>query len=256
MIKLHSVDLSESFTHLYLLPVSDLHIGDPACDLEKFFRYREWIESVPNAYIMMNGDIMDSATKNSVGDVYTATMKPGDQLALAVKIFTPVKDRILAVISGNHENRIKRETGIDVCQILAQELNSYYAGDEIYLKLRFGHWRRNGKPMVYTIYATHGWGSGRTAGSKVNNLQKLADIAIADVYIASHTHFMTAHQDIILVPDLRNGYMTPLKRTFVSSGAFVGRSAYAVRSGYKFAKMGSPRIRLEGKEKKDVHVSI
>jgi len=87
-------------------------------------------------------------------------------------------------------------------------------------------------------------------------LQRLADIALVDIYIASHTHFMTAHQDVILVPDLRNGYMTPLKRTFVSSGAFVGRSAYAVRSGYKFAKMGSPRIRLEGKEKKDVHVSI
>ena len=255
--EMHEINLPADLSCAYLIPISDLHIGDPVCNLDKFYRYRSWIEKTPNAYVILNGDILDAATKNSIGDVYGATMQPGEQLNLACEILEPIKDRILALISGNHENRIKRETGIDVSQILAQRLGTWYAGDEAYIKLRLGSQKDTNKhPLVYTIYCTHGWGSGRTAGAKVNNLQRLGEICLADIYIASHTHFMTVHQDIILVPDLRNNQMVELKRTFVSSGAFVGRSSYAVRSGYKFSKQGSPRIRLEGREKKDVHASI
>lgn len=171
------------------------------------------------------------------------------------KIFEPIKDRILCVLAGNHERRIEKSTGIDTSEILAAYLGAWYAGDEAFIKLKFGRRETNRKPMTYTVYCTHGWGAGRTAGGKVNNLQKLGDIVVVDVYIASHTHFMTVHQDMIYIPDERNNKVAPKKRTFVSSGAFLDRGGYAVQKGYPPAKIGSPRIRLEG-SRRDVHCSI
>ncbi len=66
---------------------------------------------------------------------------------------------------------------------------------------------------------------------------------------------MTVHQDRIFVPDKRNNKVEDMKRTFVSSGAFLERGGYAVQKGYSPAKLGSPRLRLDGR-KKDVHCSI
>lgn len=254
MQKLHEIKLSEEFKSIYLLPISDLHIGDPHCNLDKFYRYRKWVEETPNAYVLVNGDIMNTAIKASVSDVYSETLNATEQIKLAEKIFAPIKDRILAVTKGNHENRIYKETGVDTVEVLCSKLGVYYAGDEAFLKICFGKNEHN-KRQAYIVYMTHGWGAGRTAGAKVNNLQKLSDIVLADLYIASHTHFMTTHQDIYLVPDPRNNNIMQVKRTFVSSGAFLDRGGYAAQKGYPAAKLGSPRVRLEAR-RKDVHVSI
>lgn len=235
-----------------------MHIGDPAFDADKFFRYREWVQKTPNAYVILNGDILNTAIKSSVSDIYGETMNPKESLNTAVKIFDPIKDRILCIVGGNHERRIYKDVGFDISEVLAEKLGAYYAGDECYLKIKLGKAtgkKGNGLPIIYSCYITHGWGSGRTPGSKVNNLAKLADIVLADVYIASHTHFMTSHQDIYLVPDKSHNKLIEMKRTFVSSGAFLKRAGYAVTKGYPHSKLGSPRVRLAG-EKKDVHVSI
>lgn len=252
-MKLKEINLGDHEA-VYIIPISDVHIGDPALNDRKLQGYIDWIAENPNAYVILNGDILNTAIKDSVSDVYHETMNPQDQLRYAKKVFEPIADRILCIVRGNHELRIARATGIDTCEILAAYLGVYYAGDEALLKLRFGK-RKNGKPITYIIYATHGWGGGRTPGAKVNNLSKLANIVIADVYIASHTHFMTVHQDRIFVPDKRNNKVEDMKRTFVSSGAFLERGGYAVQKGYGPAKLGSPRLRLDGR-KKDVHCSI
>lgn len=185
-------------------------------------------------------------------------MNPKESLNYAAKLFEPIKERILCIVNGNHERRIYKDVGFDILETLALKLNAHYAGDECYLKIKVGKAtgkKGNGLPIIYSCYVTHGWGSGRTPGSKVNNLTKLADIVLADIYIASHTHFMTSHQDIYLVPDKSHNKLIEMKRTFVSSGAFLKRGGYAVAKGYPHSKLGSPRIRLDG-TRKDCHVSI
>lgn len=257
-MKIHDVDLSQELEAIYITPMSDLHIGDPSFDSVKFHGYRKWVEDTPNAYIVLNGDILNTATKSSVSDIYAETMNPKEALNTAVKLFEPVKDRILCLVGGNHERRIYKESGIDISEVLASKLGVHYAGDECYLKIRLGKATGrggNGKPIAYTVYVTHGHGGGRTMGAKVNNLQRLADIVLADIYIMSHVHTMTAHQDVYLVPDTRNNNLLEIKRTFVSSGAFLKRGGYAVTHAYPHNKIGTVRLRLSG-TRKDVHVSI
>jgi hypothetical protein len=95
-VKIHTVDLSPEFKHIYIIPISDLHLGDPHVNFDKFYGYRKWIQDNPNAFVLLNGDIMNTAIKSSVSNCYEETMRPKEQLKLAVKLFEPIKDRILA----------------------------------------------------------------------------------------------------------------------------------------------------------------
>lgn len=87
MPKLHECELNVSEDCIYLLPISDLHLGDPQCNIDKLYKYRDWIERTPNAYVLLNGDICNTAIKSSVSDVYSETASPNEQIKLAIKVF-------------------------------------------------------------------------------------------------------------------------------------------------------------------------
>jgi len=65
-------------------------------------------------------------------------MSPQEQIKKAVELFSPVKDKILGVVNGNHERRISKVAGIDITEVMADKLGVRYAGDEFCIKLRFG----------------------------------------------------------------------------------------------------------------------
>lgn len=250
-----TIELPKDLDPIYIIPFSDLHLGDPRSDIEKFFKYREWMLEHPNAYAILNGDIMNTATKNSKSDIYEDTLNPKQQLELAEKIFTPIKDRILVVNDGNHERRVSKESSVSTSEVLASRLGVRYGGEGCLLYLRVGTKPKNGKPLVYTLYATHGFGGGKKPGGKINNLQSLSTILLADIYIMSHVHLMSTFQDVYYLPDTRTKKMNEVKRTYISSGAYLKWGGYAECGGFAPAKIGSPRIRLNC-TKKDVHVSI
>lgn len=250
---LHQVDLG-ALDAAYIIPLSDLHVADPNFDEQKFLRFCTWIQETPNAYVLLLGDLMNTATKNSVSDVYEDVMDPNQQLKYTRKLLEPIKDRVLAIVEGNHERRIKRETAINTTEVLAEMLGLFYSPRSVLLKVRVGK-NKHGKPVVYTIFGTHGLGGGRTWGNKANWLRRLGDIVLADVYVMGHVHQMIAFQDVYYIPDLRNNKVDEVKRTYVSSASFVRWGGYAEEKLLPPSKLGAPRIRLDG-GKKDVHVSI
>jgi predicted phosphodiesterase len=239
----------------YIIPISDIHIGDPLVDYEKLYGYLNWVKENP-AWIILNGDLMTCDIKQSVGDVYKQELNPQQQLDELVKIFTPFKDRILAIIQGNHEQRITREVGVDILRVFTQILGieDKYDPDSALVHIRLGK-DRSSKRIGYTIFATHGWSNGRKAGGKLNAIQELRNVILADCYIASHTHTQGAIVEKYLVPDYRNRKILEIKQVFVSAGSFLKYGSYAERRGMPIAKTGTPRIRLDG-TKKDIHVSL
>ena len=247
-------DFPAEWPCLYIIPISDTHIGDPRFNEAKLLGYIDWIMARENAYVVLNGDILDAAIKGSVGDTYEATMTTNEALKYARRLFAPLKDRILAVTEGNHERRITKDTSVSPMDILSDFLDVPFHADGVFLKLRVGK-GSNGKPVVYTAYFTHGHGGGRTIGGKGNNLQRMGHIVLADLYSQGHIHTSIAFQDMIYVPDLRNGNMLKQRRTYVSSGAFLDWGGYAQQQGYAPGRIGSVRIRLDGR-KKDVHASV
>ena len=246
----HPVTLGEDIEKIEILPLSDLHIGDPGFNEPALKNYLRYVQAEQNRYILLNGDVINNATKGSVSDIYTETMPPRRQIECAADILDPVSDRILGIVSGNHERRTDKESGISPVEILAEKLKVPYFGIETLLKIRLGkntHWRQT----YYTIYATHGWGGGRLRGGKVNNLERLKNIVLCDVYCMAHTHGQVSFPSVIYVPETKHDAVTERVMWFVNSGSFLERgSGYAAAKGYEPQLIGCPIIELSGSEKK------
>lgn len=253
-MKIQVIDLPIEWESCYLIPISDCHIGDPNFDEQKLMRYIDWIKKTDNARVILVGDIMNTATKESVSDSYSEIMNPNQQLKYATKLFEPIKDKIIGVCTGNHERRIKKSTSMDTSETLAANLGAFYREDGLYLKVRLGK-GNDTKKITYLLYATHGFGGGKKMGGKANNLQSISNNIFADIYVIGHTHTLQAFQDVYLLPDPRNNNVQEVKRTYCNAAAFLKYGGYGEYQGFTPSKLGTVRIRLDG-HRKDVHVSI
>lgn len=239
--------------------MADLHIGDSMCDFKGIMERIEYIKNTPNAYCILDGDLMDTAICTSVGDTYGANLQPMEQLKQCVKIFEPIKDKILAVLPGNHENRVYRSDGLDITELMCAQLGipEKYSPTTALLFVRFGKTCGHNKyrPQLYTIYATHGAGGGRKEGGKVNRLADLASIVDADIYIHAHTHLPIIFKEAYFRVNSGNSSVAVVDKLFVNSAASLNYGGYGDRQGFKPASKSSPVIYLDGR-KRDMRAKL
>ena len=247
-------ELSPELKVLELVCISDAHIGDPQANEQALMEQIRYVEDTPNCYAIVNGDIMNNATKSSPSDTYTEVMSPMEQIVKAVMLLKPISDKILAITQGNHERRTAKESGVDLMKIIAMELGlvDKYSEGMAYLFIRFGeqsshdHFRK----VLYTILVTHGNGGGRTVGAKANRLADLVSIADADIYLYGHTHNNIAFKEGFMRVNWRTYSLEMVDRLFVNSGAFLDWGGYAEQAQYRPSVIAPPHIFLSGSERK------
>ena len=230
-------------------PMSDLHIGDTQSDFKLIMERIEHIKNTDNAYCILDGDLMDSAIAGSVGDTYGAALQPMDQLKRCVKIFEPIKHKILAVLPGNHEHRIYKTDGLDITEIMCGQLGiaNRYSPTTALLFVRFGkNALRHNRPQMYTVYVSHGTGGGRREGGKVNRLADLAAIVDADIYVMGHTHLPFVMKESFYRVSGSNSSVALVDKLFVNTAASLDYGGYGDAQGYKPASKRSPVIYLDG----------
>ena len=235
-------------------PMADLHIGDSMSDAKLITERLEHIKNTPGAYCILDGDLMDTAIASSIGDTYGANLMPMEQLKLCVKLFEPIKDKILAVLPGNHENRIYKSDGLDITELMCAQLGipQKYSPTTALLFIRFGHAKRThgraNSRQLYTIYATHGSGGGRREGGKVNRLADLASIVDADIYIHAHTHLPLIFKESFYRVSGSNSSVALVDKLFVNTAAALNYGGYGDKAGFKPASKCSPVIYLDGQK--------
>ena len=234
-----------------LHPLADLHIGDMMSDYKLIMERLEHIKNTPNAYCILGGDLMDTAIASSIGDTYGANLQPMEQLKQCVKIFEPLKDKILAVLPGNHENRVYKADGIDLTALMCSQLGvaEKYSSTTAVLFIRFGKGGAQGhkdRRQLYTVYATHGSGVGRKEGGKVNRLADLASIVDCDIYIHGHTHLPLVFKESFMRPSRTTSTVEPVEKLFVNTAAWLNYGGYGDKAGFKPASKRSPVIYLSG----------
>lgn len=239
------------FRELEILPLADLHLGDPHSDFKQIQSWLDYIRNTPNAYTILNGDLMDTAIKTSIGDTYGAVLQPMEQLAQCVKIFEPIKDKILAILPGNHELRTYKTDGIDLTHLMAKQLyiDDYYSPGSALLFVSFGEWFKSGqhhRPVTYSIMCIHGNGAGRTEGAKLNRLVQLAAIVDADIYVHSHTHLPLITKEKFYRSNARNKSVALVDKLFVNTSATLNYGGYGELAAFKPSSMDTPIIHLNG----------
>jgi predicted phosphodiesterase len=215
-------------------------------------------EEDPYGLIVLNGDLMNTAVRSGVSDVYGEIMSPMQQIEHMVDLLRPVTDKIIGITSGNHENRVYKNDGIDTTRLVCRELGieDRYAPEGVLIFLRFGtrngHGRHKDKSekQWYSIYATHGSGGGRKEGAKAIRLADMAAIVDADCYIHSHTHLPMIMKQAYHRTSPMNCSVTKVSKLFVNTGAALDYGGYGQSQEYKPASHETPIIHLEADHKR------
>lgn len=260
-MKVLKIDLPRELDQIELHVFADEHIGDEQCDLKRLYQRIEHVRNTPNAYCILNGDIIDNATRTSIGDIYTQELSPMEQLERAVEIFEPIKNKILLITHGNHEQRTFRSEGINLSSLLAAQLglSAKYTPTSAVMFIRFGEdatgkKETNGsgkyRMMCYTVYVLHGSGSGgRTEGSKANRLMEMASIIDADIYIHSHVHTPMIIKQGFHRIDAKNSTVAFVDKLFVNTAANLNYGGYGEAGAFKPSSKETPVIYLDGARK-------
>ena len=74
------VDLSRKFKTLELHTFADLHLGDRHTDMDLIKSRIKEVQEKENAYCILNGDLLNNATKTSVSDSYAEEIPPMEQI--------------------------------------------------------------------------------------------------------------------------------------------------------------------------------
>jgi predicted phosphodiesterase len=257
-MKVIKVDLPADLEEIELHVLSDWHIGDSNHDAIHVEGVLDHIKKTPNAYCVLDGDLMDSAIAGSVGDSHNACVSPMDQLKLCVKIFKPLADagKILAIVPGNHEKRVSRATGIDTTAMMASQLGlaHIYSSTAVLLFIRFGHDERRkaeGRKIAYSAYIRHGsGGGGKRVGGKLNNLEDMANIVDADIYCMGHTHQPAAFRKDYHRVSIENSSVKCIERLFVNTASSLNFGGYGEEFGFSPASKINPVIFLCGTRKR------
>lgn len=253
------VDLSKKLKSIELHIFADLHIGDRHCDLEDIKRRISHIQSQENAFCILNGDIINNATKTSVSDCYAEELSPMEQIERFVELFEPIKKKIIAITQGNHEKRTYNKEGIDITSLCAKQLglSSQYAPIGAVIFLRFGT-QSNGtkktnkdeiRGVCYTIYCTHGSGGGRKEGAKAIRLADMSSIVDTDIYIHSHTHLPMIMKQAFHRIDTRNSNVSIVDKLFVNTSSSLNYGGYGQAFEFKPNSKDTPVIYLNGTKK-------
>ena len=252
-MKTVKVDLSENLQSLEIHPFADWHIGDSSCNKELIKRQIEELAQKDNAYAILNGDLLNNATKTSVSDCYAEEMPPMQAIEYLVNLLSPIKDKILIINQGNHEARTYRTDGIDISSIVASQLGiaDRYCREGGLLFIRFGKNTAENKnrKQWYSIYCTHGTGGGRKEGAKAIRLADMASIVDADIYIHSHTHLPMIMKQCFYRVSGSNSSVALCEKLFVNTDAKLSYGGYGQAFEFKPSSNSSPVIYLSGNRK-------
>lgn len=242
--------------HAYVLPISDCHVGDAAFEGDGYKLLKEnidWVRSEPNARVFLNGDILNVATRFSASSPFEQTMNLQQQVEFAIKMFMPIKDKIVGCIDGNHELRLQDFVGYSPLTPICHELNIPYYKHSAVMVFIVG----KGNGIAYSMYMHHTCGGGSTPGGKMNRVDKLRQlVSNCDAYIGSHNHQLGVIPVTTRTVDIIHKKIVVQRQVLIDSGSYLSwNDSYAEAKMLPPAKLGSPRVRLNGK-RKDIHVSV
>lgn len=251
----HRIRYSSKTYKFRLRPLGDIHLGAAGCDEEALNKDVEMIAADKDCYTILMGDMLDCITPNDkrwdVKDI--APWLATNSKALAnvlnaekdrfLKIISPIKDRVLAVIEGNHEKKVRKENKGDLPAEIARTLGVDYLGGQGFIKIHFE--RMPGRAVSdLLIFAAHGFGGGRKSGSKVNNIEDLASfIDGTDIICMGHNHARFGWKKPRLGVNNADKFIAR-ERAFLLTGTYLktyeeGTNGYGAESLYPPTSIGS-----------------
>lgn len=240
-----------SIEHIRIYPICDLHKGDKHANIARWRIQKKKILTEQNSFCVLDGDLLNTATKTGKSDPYNEVASPHEQKEWLIEELGDLveADKILCVLPGNHEDRVKKDSDQyilwDVSRVLG--IGHLYRQNLAFLSLHVGE-RSDGRQIAYSGLVTHG-------KSKNKDVKYTGYYDNIDFYIFAHLHDLEAGKKFKGVYDPYNKKITFRQYAVVNASAFLDYGGYAANGLYQPSFYVENYIELNGR-KKDMKVTI
>jgi len=218
--------------------IGDCHYGSPQCDTQRF---RDMLDYCMHkgVYVMLMGDLLEMATRDSIGaGVYEQESVGQTQYEEMVEILSPLAKAklILGSLRGNHEMRTYQSCGVDIAKALAREIGVPYLHDACWNLFRVGKHR-------YSVYVLHGRTAAQYDGTVLKCVENVSDSFYADLVAMGHAHKLV--QGSLIVETVVGHQVVQKKKFVIVTGSFLKYDgSYWQQRGGQISKLGSPKVKF------------
>ena len=248
---LHDFDLiRHSFPNdIDIYPISDVHLGAVEHAEPEWQNFLKKVES-DNAYVILAGDLLNNSTRGTrFANPFDEVLRPREAKRRMVEYLEPIKDRILCVVSGNHEQRTIRDSDQDMTYDICAKLNveHLYRENIAFMLVSCGRRNTENKALsTFSFCVTHGTGGGIYTGAAVNRSERFGNVVEGvDCIVTGHVHKGFVSKPAKIVLDARNGVVSMKHYVVISCVSWLNYGGYAARAMMLPAQICDPqRLRL------------
>lgn len=243
-----------------LTPFGDVHWETDLCSRDHWrefiFKEKEKIsKGVKTLYIGM-GDYQDFLSDSErfalVSSKWHETSKKEVVKNNRLKVDAMLEDlsfmkgRLIGMHEGNHYFDFPE--GMTSTQYMCKQLECKYLGGTAFHRISFDSDARDN--LSVDIFSAHHGTGGRLLGSSITSLQRMAEVATADIYIQAHNHqrsgLVTAKPMFLN----KNCILKARKMVLCNSGSFLkayvdGEESYAVKRWMRPTDLGTITILIK-----------
>ena len=244
---LHDFDLIQHrFPHeIDIYPIADVHLGAVEHAEKEWQEFMKRVDK-ENAYLILAGDLLNNSTRGTrFANPFDEVLRPREAKARMVEYLKPLKDRILCVVSGNHEQRTVRDSDQDLTYDICSKLDieHLYRENIAFVKIALGKRKRDQHSIqTYVFSVIHGKTGGIYTGAALNASERFGNlIEGVDCFVSGHVHKGYVSKPSKIVVDVSRNYVSMRNYLVVSCVSWMNYGGYAARSMLLPAKIADPQ---------------
>lgn len=217
-----------------IYPIADVHLGAVEHRETEWQAFLKKVES-DNAYLILAGDLLNNSTRGTrFANPFDEVLRPREAKRRMTEYLEPVKDRILCVVTGNHEQRTVRDSDQDLTYDICSKLDieHLYRESIAFMGISVGQRNITAYPeCTYNFCVAHGSGGGIYTGAAVNRNERFGNVVDGlDCFVAGHVHKGFISKPSKIVFDGRNKNVFMRHYVVVSCVSWLNYGGYAARA--------------------------
>lgn len=217
-----------------IYPIADVHLGAIEHAQGEWTAFLKKIES-ENAYLILAGDLLNNSVRSAgFANPFDEVYRPREAKRKMTEYLMPLRDRILCVVTGNHERRTYRDDDQDLTYDICSKLDieQVYRENIAYMCLWLGTRNTENKAIcTYSFAVTHGNGGGIYTGAAVNRNERFGNVIDGlDCLVVGHVHkgFVTKPAKIVI--DARQKRVSMKHYVVISCVSWLNYGGYSARA--------------------------
>lgn len=241
-MEIPTINISGHYTTSIWL-CSDLHYGHKKCDEEHFELYLKWLGKGKYHKMLGIGDYLETALPSTMGGkaIWDQKYTPQQQIDGFIEMMEPYKSKIIGLVDGNHERRVRSGTSINPVKIIADRLQVPYLGYLGWICFDTG-------TVKYYMMYHHGKGGSQTVDFPFRKLN-VGGYHGVDIKVVAHAHNLAWIPKPYLTVNRKTGNVVRKICHSIRSGGFLKEPEYAMIGMYPVSSIGSPILELHPTKK-------